>query len=476
MAKSVLRDLAHRLRKKEITAQDLLQRTYATIDKHEDRINAFLTLTKEEAEAQARAVDERRDTGEELPLLAGIPCALKDMLCTAGVRTTAASRILENFVPPYDAEVVARLRRQGAVFVGKTNEDEFAMGSSTEVSIDGSTTNPHDPKRVPGGSSGGSAAAVASEMIPYALGTDTGGSVRQPASFCGIVGLKPTYGRVSRYGVIAYASSFDQVGFLARTVEDAAIVYEALGGNDPKDATTLPGPVPPVLPTLHDGVRGLRVGVPKEYFGEGVDREVSTVVQKAIDDVANLGAVVEEVSLPLTDVALAVYIILTRAEASTNLARYDGIRYGRRVAAETIEEIYRKSRGEGFGVEVKRRILLGTFALSAGYADKYYRKAAAVRREIAAEYARTFENVDVLVGPAAPEVAFKIGEKIDDPLRMYASDVLTVPQPVSGVPALVVPCGKAHGLPVGLQIIAAQGREDLCFRAGAAYEEQDAHR
>lgn len=467
---SIIRDLAASLRNGEVTAVELLERTYQAIAAKEDRVNAFISLTREEAAAQAREIDERRQAGEILPLLAGIPCALKDVLCTRGVRTTAASRILENFVPPYDAEVVARLRREGAVFVGKTNQDEFAMGSSTEISSAGPTTNPHDASRVAGGSSGGSVAAVAAEMVPYALGTDTGGSVREPASFCGVVGLRPTYGRVSRYGVVAYASSFDQVGPVARTVEDTAIVYEAIAGPDPKDSTTLPEPVPSVLPTLNDGVRGLKVGVPKEYFTEGVDPEVSVTVRRAIDAVVNLGARATEVSLPLTDVANAVYIILTRAEASTNLARYDGIRYGRRVPAPTLEEIYRRSRGEGFGVEVKRRILLGTFALSAGYADKYYRKAAAVRREIAAEYARVFEEVDVLLGPAAPEVAFPIGEKVDDPLRMYAVDVLTVSQPVAGVPALIVPCGTAHGLPVGLQIIAAQGREDLCFRLGAAYE------
>ena len=472
MTQSIIRDLAASLRKGEVTAVELLERTYHAIAAKEERVNAFIALTREEATAQAQAIDERRRAGEDLSLLAGIPCALKDMLCTSGVRTTAASRILENFVPPYDAEVVARLRAHGAVFVGKTNQDEFAMGSSTELSIDGPTTNPHDASRVAGGSSGGSAAAVAAEMVPYALGTDTGGSVREPASFCGVVGFRPTYGRVSRYGVVAYASSFDQVGPIARTVEDTAIVYETIAGPDPKDSTTLPGPVPPVLPTLHDGVKGLRIGMPKEYFAEGVDPTVSATVRRALDVLTDLGAHVTEVSLPLTDVALAVYIILTRAEASTNLARYDGIRYGRRVPAPTLEEIYRRSRGEGFGVEVKRRILLGTFVLSAGYADKYYRKAAAVRQEIAAEYARAFEGVDVLLGPAAPEVAFGIGEKLDDPLRMYATDILTVSQPVAGVPALVVPCGTAHGLPVGLQIIAAQGREDLCFRVGVAYESQ----
>lgn len=469
MAESIIREYARQLREGERTAMSFLEQSLRHMA--ESTTNAFITVTEAEARFEAARVDERRAAGEHtLPLLAGIPCALKDMLCTRGIRTTAGSRILENFVPPYDAEVVARLRAQDAVCVGKTNQDEFAMGSSTEISLVGPTRNPRDPSRVAGGSSGGSAAAVAAGIVPYALGTDTGGSIRQPASFCGVVGLKPTYGRVSRSGVIAYASSFDHVGPFARTVEDAAIVYEAIAGWDPKDSTTLPGTVPSVRAALSGGVRDLRIAVPREYFGAGVDREVSSVVRRAIDTLASLGANIEEVSLPLTDVALAVYIILTRAEASTNLARYDGIRYGRRIAAQTIEEVYTRSRGEGFGVEVKRRMLLGTFVLSAGYADKYYRKAAAVRREIAREYARVFETADALVGPATPDVAFTLGERVEDPLRMYASDALSVPMNVAGVPALVVPCGTAHGLPVGLQITAAQGREDVCFRVGAAYE------
>jgi aspartyl-tRNA(Asn)/glutamyl-tRNA(Gln) amidotransferase subunit A len=471
MPPSRIRALAANLQSREVSSEDLTREAFATIAAEEGRVNAFITLTEQEALATARDTDARRAAGETLPLLAGIPCALKDLFCTAGTLTTAGSRILENFVPPYDAEAVSRLRARHAVFVGKTNLDAFGMGSSTEMSIDGPTRHPLDPARVSGGSSGGSVAAVAAGLVPYALGTDTGGSIRQPASFCGVVGLKPTYGRVSRYGVVAYASSFDTVGPVAATVEDAAIVYEAIAGPDPKDSTTLPASVPPVMPTLRDGVRGLRVGVPEEYFGEGVDSGVAATVRQAIATLASLGANVSAVSLPLTDVALAVYIVLSRAEASTNLARYDGIRYGRRVTDTTLEEVYRRSRGEGFNVEVKRRILLGTFALSSGYADRYYRTAAAVRREIAAEYVRMFERVDVLVGPAAPEVAFGLGEKIDDPLRMYAGDVLTVPVNVAGVPALVVPCGTAHGLPVGLQIVAAQGREDHCFRVGAAFEE-----
>jgi aspartyl-tRNA(Asn)/glutamyl-tRNA(Gln) amidotransferase subunit A len=467
---SIIRQLSSDLKEGKISSVDLLRQTYSEIEKKEPEINAFVSITKDIAEKVAKEVDERRKKGEDLPVLAGIPCGIKDIICMEGTKTTAASKMLENFVSPYDAEVITRLRKNGAVFAGKTNLDEFAMGSSTEFSIKGPTHNPADLSLVPGGSSGGSAAAVAAGMVPYALGTDTGGSIREPASFCGIVGLKPTYGRVSRYGVIAYASSFDQVGPLAKTVEDAAIVYEAIAGNDPKDSTTLHGAAPSVLNGMFDGVKGLRIGVPKEFFAEGVDKEVAQEVKKAIGKLSDAGAIVSEVSLPLTDVALSVYLVLTRAEASTNLARYDGVRFGSTEAGKTMEEIYRKTRGRGFGAEVKQRIMLGTFALTSGYADKYYRQAAAVRREIAQEYARAFENVDVLVGPAAPEVAFPIGSKTNDPLRMYAADVLTVPVNVAGVPALVVPCGRAHNLPVGLQIIAAQGREDLCFRVGVEYE------
>lgn len=467
---SEIKNLAEKLQSGETTAVQLLDAAYKTIAEKEPKINAFISLTKAQAQKQAGEIDARRKAGEKLPVLAGIPCAIKDMICVAETKTTAASKMLENFVPPYDAEVITRLRNNGAVFVGKTNLDEFAMGSSTEFSIVGPTHNPLDEKLVPGGSSGGSAAAVAAGMVPYALGTDTGGSIREPASFCGIVGFKPTYGRISRSGVIAFASSFDQVGPLTRTVEDAALVYEAIAGNDPKDSTTLAGDAPSVMATLRSGVKGLRVGVPKEFFGAGVDKEVAETVKQAIEKLRENGATVSEVSLSLTDVALAAYLVLTRAEASTNLARYDGVRFGLRSEGKTMEEIYRKTRGAGFGVEVKQRIMLGTFALSSGYADKYYKQATAVRREIAREYARVFEEVDVLIGPAAPEVAFPIGSKTDDPLRMYAADVLTVPVNVAGVPAIVVPCGKAHNLPVGLQIIAAQGREDLCFRVGASAE------
>lgn len=463
-------DLQERLRTGQTTAEQLLNQSLAVLHAREPALHAFLHVAEEQARAQAAALDARRNAGEDLPLLAGIPCAVKDVICVAGMPTTAASRILEGFTPLYDATVIERLKHEGAVIVGKTNLDEFSMGASTEFSAYGPTVHPHNVARVPGGSSGGSAAAVAAGLVPYALGEDTGGSIRQPASFCGVVGFKPTYGRVSRYGVIAFASSFDQVGAFAGSVEDAAAVYRVLAGPDPRDATTLPGPVPDVQAPIREGIAGLRIGVPREYFTEGVDADVRRVVDAAVSALARLGAVVEDVSLPLTGVALAVYIILTQAEASTNLARYDGVRFGRRVAARTLEEIYEQTRGAGFGPEVKRRIILGTFALSAGYADKYYRTAAAVRQAIAAEYANVFSTVDVLATPAAPEVAFPLGAKTSDPLRMYASDVLSVPANVAGIPGLVVPCGQVGGLPVGLQLLAAQGREDLLFRVGAAYE------
>ncbi|MDP3685758.1 MAG: Asp-tRNA(Asn)/Glu-tRNA(Gln) amidotransferase subunit GatA [bacterium] len=468
---SVIRELHGRLLRREITAEALLEESLAAIRTKDGTLHSFLHVAEDAARDAARKADDEFQAGrEEPPLLAGIPCAVKDLICVAGLPSTAASRILENFIPPYDATVIERLKDHGAVIVGKTNLDEFAMGSSTEHSAYGVTRNPHDESRVPGGSSGGSAAAVAANLVSYALGTDTGGSVRQPASFCGVVGFKPTYGRVSRSGVIALASSFDQVGPFARTVEDAAIVYEAIAGEDPKDGTTLPGPAPSVRTSSDVGVDGLRIGVPKEYFADGVDPVVGRSVRKAIGTLAGLGAAVVDVSLPLTGVALAVYTILLDAEASANLARYDGVRFGRRVQGRTLEEMYRRTRGTGFGAEVQRRILLGTFALSQGYADQYYRKAAAVRQAIAKEYAKTFETVDVLLSPAAPEVAFRIGEKVQDPLRMYASDMLSVPANIAGLPALVLPCGVVEGLPVGLQIIAPAGREDLAFRVGAAYE------
>lgn len=462
--------LHDRLVRREVSAEELLDESLRVIRERDPEIRAFLHVADPEARAQARAVDERISRGENVPLLAGIPCAVKDNICTAGLPTTAASRILEGFVPPYDATVVERLKEHGAVIVGKTNLDEFAMGSSTEFSGFSPTRNPLDLDRVPGGSSGGSAAAVASGMVTYALGTDTGGSIRQPAAFCGLVGLKPTYGRVSRSGVIAYASSFDQVGTLTRTVEDAALVLAAIGGADARDGTTLPDAAP--TPRAADGTNlsGVRIGVAPELFPAGVDPRVASAVRRAIDSLSNLEADVVEVRLPHVEAALAVYYILVTAEASTNLARYDGVRFGRRVPGRTVDEVYTRTRGRGFGADVWRRILLGTFVLSSGYAERYYRKAVAARHAIARDFVAAFERVDVLACPTAPELPFRLGEKTEDPLRMYASDVLTVPANVAGVPAISLPCGTVAGLPLGLQLIAASRREEVLFRVGAAVE------
>jgi aspartyl-tRNA(Asn)/glutamyl-tRNA(Gln) amidotransferase subunit A len=396
---------------------------------------------------------------------------VKDIICTAGIRTTAGSRILERFVPAYDATVTARLRRAGAVIVGKLNCDEFAMGSSTENSALGTTRNPWDGNRVPGGSSGGSGAAVAALECHASLGTDTGGSIRLPAAFCGVVGVKPTYGRVSRYGVIAYASSLDQVGPLARDVADAAVVLEAIAGHDPADSTASPRPVPAYLTELEGGVRGLRLGLPKEYFVEGMQPEVEAAVRDAVQTLERLGATVEPVSLPHTEYAIATYYLVATAEASSNLARYDGVRYGLRVPASALGEMYEASRAAGFGAEVKRRIMLGTYALSAGYYDAYYLKAQQVRTLIRRDFEQAFQRCDALVTPVAPTTAFRLGEKTADPLTMYLSDIFTISVNLAGLPGLALPCGvDGAGLPIGLQVIGRPFDEATILRVGAAYE------
>lgn len=432
--------------------------------------NAFTSIHKDAALEQARIVDEKRKRGEPMHDLAGVPCAVKDLLCTKGIPTTAASGMLREFVPPYDAEAVAQLKEKDVIIIGKTNMDEFGMGSSSEFSAFGAVRNPHDMERVAGGSSGGSAVAVAAGIVPFALGTDTGGSIRQPAAFCGVVGFKPTYGRVSRYGVIAYASSFDQVGPIANTVEDAALVYEAIAGHDAKDATTSRENVIPTHSSLSEGVKGVKIGVPKEFLGEGVNRDIAGFVRLAAEKLANEGAHVEDCTIPVSEYALPVYLVLSRAEASTNLARYDGVRYGKREQRGALNEMYIATRTNGFGAEVKRRILLGTFVLSSGYADRYYHKAATLRTEICSAYAKLFDRYDALLFPTAPEVAFKIGEKMDDPLKMYMSDTLTVQANVAGLPAISIPVGKVNGLPVGVQVMAPSMREDVCFRVGAVIE------
>ncbi len=467
-----IREAADLLRRREASAVDLaraaLERASA------DPFNAWLAISEELALAQARAADERLARGDA-PLLCGVPWACKDIIGTKGVETTAGSRILDGYVPPYSATVVRRLDQQGAVIIGKTNLDEFAMGSSNENSAFGPVCNPWDPSRVPGGSSGGSAVSVAAGEVTFALGTDTGGSIRQPAALTGIAGMKPTYGRVSRYGVVAFASSLDQVGPFARTVEDCAIVCQALFGADPSDATTMPLPEEDVRRDLDTGVRGLRLGVPREYFIHGIEPGVESAIRGAIRELERQGATIEEVSLPSTDHALGVYYLIQPAEASANLARYDGVRYGLRVEGPDLVETYKRTRGTGFGPEVKRRMILGTYALSTGYYDAYYVKAQKVRTVIKAEFDRAFEKVDALLTPTSPTVAFRIGAKVDDPLSMYLNDVFTLPVNIAGLPGISIPCGLSDGLPVGLQVIARHYDEARLFRVAAAYERATEH-
>ena len=436
-----IHELHDRLRSGEVRSAEVTEAYLARITATDERVNAFITVTADEARKAAEAADKRLAEGEAPPLT-GIPLALKDIFVTAGIRTTCASKILDNFVPPYDGTAVARLKEAGAVLVGKLNMDEFAMGSSNENSAAGPVRNPWDLQRVPGGSSGGSAACVAARQAVAALGTDTGGSIRQPASHCGVVGMKPTYGRVSRYGVIAYASSLDQVGPLTRDVEDCALLLEAVAGYDPADSTSVDDPVPSYREALRGGVEGLRIGLPKEYFIEGLDPEVKRSVDQAVETFRALGAEPVEVSLPHTDYAVACYYLVATAEASSNLARYDGVRYGVRVdEGAGLIDMFSKSRAAGFGAEVKRRIMLGTYALSSGYYDAYYLKAQKVRTLIRRDFLEAFEKVDVILTPVAPTPAFGLGEKVADPLKMYLSDIFTIPVNLAGTCALSLPCG-----------------------------------
>ncbi len=467
-------EAAARLRARAISAEELAHACFDRIAAVEPRLHAFITVTEKEAIEQARAADARLKSGDA-PALCGIPLAIKDIYCTRGVRTTCASRILGDFVPPFDATAIAKLRAEGAVFVGKTNLDEFAMGSSTENSAFGPTMNPHDLTRVAGGSSGGSAAAVAADECLAALGTDTGGSIREPASFCGVVGIKPTYSRVSRYGVIAYASSLDQVGPFAKTVRDAAIMLRALAGADPRDSTCSARPVPDYERALTGEVKGMRIGVPREYFVEGMDASVEGAVRAALKQYEVMGARTVDISLPHTGYAIAAYYLVATAEASANLARYDGIRYGLRANAEDTIALYEMTRAQGFGAEVKRRIMLGTFALSAGYYDAYYLKAMKVRTLIRQDFERAFQQCDVIVTPVAPTTAFRLGEKMADPLTMYLSDIFTISVNLAGLPGLALPCGyDERGLPIGMQIIGPPFSEESLFRAGDAYERSGA--
>ena len=458
------------LRKREITALELARACLDRIAAVDPKLNAFITVSEKEALEQARQADARLAAGDA-PALCGIPLGIKDIYATIGVRTTCASRILENFVPPFDATVIERMRSEGAVFIGKTNMDEFAMGSSTENSAFGPTLNPHDLSRVAGGSSGGSAAAVAADECLGALGTDTGGSIREPASFCGVVGLKPTYSRVSRYGVVAYASSLDQVGPFAKSVRDAAIILRTLAGKDPRDSTCSARAVPDYERALTGDVKGLRIGVPKEFFVEGMDPEVEKSVRAALKRYESLGASTVEISLPHTGYAIAAYYLVATAEASANLARYDGIRFGLRASAEDNIALYETTRAQGFGAEVKRRIMLGTFALSAGYYDAYYLKGQKVRTLIRTDFERAFDKCNLIVTPVAPNTAFKLGEKMNDPLTMYLSDIFTISVNLAGLPGMSIPCGyDSKNLPIGMQLIAPPFAEETILRAGDAFE------
>jgi aspartyl-tRNA(Asn)/glutamyl-tRNA(Gln) amidotransferase subunit A len=451
----------------ERSAAEVLEEHLARIDEREAELHAFNAVLRDEARAEAEAVDRSDAKGA----LAGVPIALKDNLCTRGIPTTCSSRILEGWRPPYDATVVERLRAAGAVVVGKTNLDEFAMGSSTENSAFGPTRNPHDPSRVPGGSSGGSAAAVAAGFAPVALGSDTGGSIRQPAALCGTVGVKPTYGAVSRYGLIAFASSLDQIGPFTATVADAALVLEVIAGHDPMDSTSIAAPAPSLTSVLEDGVEGLRVGLVGELMGEGIAPDVARRVMAAAEALAAAGAIVEDAAVPAARYGLSAYYLIAPAEASSNLARYDGVRYGVRVDAATTGDMMEATRTAGFGAEVKRRIMLGTYALSAGYYDAYYGKAQKVRTLIIRDFQRAYESFDVLLSPTSPTTAFALGDKSEDPLAMYMNDVCTIPSNLSGDPAMSVPYGVGDdGLPVGVQVLAPALGEPVMFRVAAALE------
>ncbi len=472
-------ELSERLTSGEVSAAEVTEAYFERIESVEEKVAAYLELTQDVAMEQARQVDDWRAGGEQPGPLAGVPVAIKDVLCTRGIRTTCGSKMLKGFRPPYDATTVRRCRDAGMPMLGKTNMDEFAMGSSTENSAYKVTRNPWDLDRVPGGSSGGSAAAVAAGMAPIALGSDTGGSIRQPAALCGISGLKPTYGRVSRYGLVAYASSLDQVGPLARDVRDCALAMNVLAGRDQYDATSADVDVPDYVAALTGDVEGLRAGVPKELMGEGIDPAVRTTIEAAIGQFEELGMAIEEVEMPNLDHSLPVYYVIAPAEAASNLARYDGVRYGHRTEEDVsdVYDLFAKTRGEGFGPEVRLRIMLGTFALSAGYYDAYYLKAQKVRTLIKQDFDAAFEDHDVLLCPTSPTVAFGIGEKADDPLQMKLAHVCTIPVNLAGIPALSIPCGMVDAMPVGLQIMGRPFEEATIMRVGDAYQRAtDYHR
>ncbi|MGQ9456526.1 MAG: Asp-tRNA(Asn)/Glu-tRNA(Gln) amidotransferase subunit GatA [Armatimonadota bacterium] len=484
-----IHELQNLIFSKQVSAREVASSFIKRIELVESKVKAFITTTPEMALEKAKSVDEVLAQGKQLPPLAGIPVAIKDNMCTRGILTTCASRILYNYAPVYDATVVERLERAGCVMLGKTNLDEFAMGSSTENSGFFTTRNPWNLDTVPGGSSGGSAAAVAADECAFALGSDTGGSIRQPASFCGVVGMKPTYGRVSRYGLVAFASSLDQIGPVTKDVTDCAIVMNAICGKDPRDSTSLDVPVPDFTQCLKDDVRGLRIGVPKDFFAMGTDPDVESAVREAVDLLVELGAVAEEISMPIVEYGLAVYYIIAPAECSSNLARYDGVRYGLRVDPEagtvtrqtrgvksSIVSMFERTREQGFGPEVKQRIMIGTYALSAGYYDAYYLKAQKVRTLLRREFDKAFEKFDVLISPTSPTVAFGIGERVGDPYAMKLADICTIPANLAGIPGISVPCGFKNGLPIGLQIMARGLDEETLIRVAFTYEQHSGYR
>lgn len=472
--KLTLHELQERFTKGDVTARDIVRAYLLRINQVEPRIKAYVTLTNDSAMAQAEALDERLKGWRKTVSMMSMPIAVKDNICTDGVLTTCGSRMLATFVPPYNATVVSKLRERGYLLLGKTNLDEFAMGSSTEHSAFGPSRNPWNPAYVPGGSSGGSAAAVAADECAAALGSDTGGSIRQPAALCGVVGLKPTYGRVSRYGLVAFASSLDQIGPITKDVTDAALLMNVIAGHDPLDSTSANVPVPDYMKALRKtDLKKVRVGLPKEYFSEGLDPEVEQAVRNAVDVLQELGGEIKDVSLPTTGAAVAAYYLIATAEASSNLARYDGVKYGLRAKqSKDLLDMYMQTRQEGFGAEVKRRIMLGTYALSAGYYDAYYGKAQAVRTLIRRDFDAAFKDVDLIATPVTPTCAFKIGEKAQDPLQMYLSDVYTISINLAGTPAISIPCGFSKaGLPIGLQLIGRPFAEDIVLRGAHAYEQ-----
>lgn len=466
-------ELLEKIENREITSEEIVKSYCKKIDENEENIKAFISLYKDDAISKAKEIDKDRKSGKNVGKYAGIPIGIKDNMCIIGTKITCASKMLENFVAPYNATVVEKMNNENMIYLGKMNMDEFAMGSSTENSAFFVTHNPHDLERVPGGSSGGSAAAAAANMVPWALGSDTGGSIRQPASLCGIVGLKPTYGLVSRYGLVAYASSFDQIGPLTKDVTDNAILLNIIAGHDEKDSTSVDMPKKDYTKALINDVKGMKIGLPKEYLADGIDEEVKQAILNVAEKYKRLGAIVEECSFDVGKYALGTYYIIADAEASSNLGRFDGIRYGYRTKnISNLKDIYKNSRSEGFGEEVKRRIILGTYVLSSGYYDAYYKKAQKVRTIIKNEFAKLFEKYDLLLTPTSPTTAFKIGEKCNDPLQMYMADVYTVPVNMAGIPGMSVPCGfDSKSLPIGFQLLAKPFGEETIYRAAYTYEQ-----